>query len=180
MGAGVSSTGVSSISTSMVGMSSAVSSSITGSAATAASSSALLRGGFDFGAEFSNLGLIAGQSLKLRQGCHGLLGHAMREIETNLFDGFGGFAGFSRIATGGGDLGFGFGRFAPRGRRSRRSASHPTRTRDRFQRFQQLPRLMLRRIHRQQRTRVRQQQAKPGQRGLFLLRALLPRRLLLP
>ena len=51
-----------------------------------------LNGGFDFGAEFIQFGLIAGQSLELGQCRHGLRGHAMSSIETNLIDGLVGFA----------------------------------------------------------------------------------------
>ena len=42
------------------------------------------------------LASIAGQSLQLGQGRHGLLGHAVGEIEANLFDGLVGLAGVGR------------------------------------------------------------------------------------
>ena len=87
-----------------VGISSAVSSSTTGSTAGWTSSSRWLSGGFDLGAELIQFGLIAGQSLKLGQRRHGLRGHAMSDIETNLIDGLVGFAGLwnSRSANGAG------------------------------------------------------------------------------
>ncbi len=67
-----------------------------------------LGGGFHFGANFCQLGLIAGQSLQLGQGRHGLREHAMSEIEANLFDGLVGFGGLGIFTTadGAGDLNF--------------------------------------------------------------------------
>ena len=67
-----------------------------------------LNAGFDLGAEFIQFGLIAGQSLELGEGCHGLGGHAMSGIETDLVNGLVGFAGLRNFISGGGVLHLGF------------------------------------------------------------------------
>ena len=70
-------------------------------------------GGLHFGAKLGHLGAIVGDGLELGQSGHGLLGHAMGEIEADFFDGLFDFAGGSFVFPDGacrfgyGDLGLG-------------------------------------------------------------------------
>jgi hypothetical protein len=68
-------------------------------------------GRFHLSTELGHLGAIGGQSLQLGQGCHGLIGHAMSQIEANLFDGLVGLAGGGGFMVPHGAGGFDFRRF---------------------------------------------------------------------